>query len=128
MIKMQIKKYFRPCLLPVIAVMCFVLVAPAFADMKEVDEAELSRTKVSLTGTPIKNFNCVEKNGTCLETEQDIVTSDKVAAVSSSAVRSITTEAINLNQNINGQTTFQFYFGGSNSYVTGPGITSVKPR
>jgi len=48
--KMRIKKYFLPCFLPVIAVMCFLLLAPAFADMEKVDEAELAQVNASVTG------------------------------------------------------------------------------
>ena len=47
---MRIKKYFLPCFLPVIAVMCFLLLAPAFADMEKVDEAELAQVNASVTG------------------------------------------------------------------------------
>jgi hypothetical protein len=55
--KMRIKKYFLPCFLPVIAVLCFVLLAPAFADMEKVDEAELARTNASVTGASDKDWN-----------------------------------------------------------------------
>ena len=57
---MRIKKYFLPCFLPVIAVLCFFFLSPAFADMKKVDEAELASDKdsnagaVSAVGTPDK--------------------------------------------------------------------------
>jgi hypothetical protein len=57
MMKMRIKKYFRPCFLPVIVVLCFVLIAPAFAEMKKVDEAELARTNASVTGASDKDRN-----------------------------------------------------------------------
>jgi len=52
---MRIKKYFLPCFLPVIAVLYFVLLAPAFADMNKVDEAELARTNASVTGESVKD-------------------------------------------------------------------------
>jgi hypothetical protein len=55
--KMRIKKYFLPCFLPVIAVLCFVLLVPAFADMKKVDEAELARANASVTGASDKDSN-----------------------------------------------------------------------
>ena len=54
---MRIKKYFLPCFLPVIAVLCFLLLAPAFADMKKVDEAELARANASVTGASDKDSN-----------------------------------------------------------------------
>jgi len=124
---MRIKKDFMPFFSLVIAVLCFVFVSTAFADMKKVDETELAQANASVTGTPIKNLNCVEKDGTCSETKQNLVTSDKVADASSPAVKNITTGVIDLNQNINGQTTFQFHFGGATANTTG-GITSVTPR
>ena len=40
---------------------------------------------------------------------------------------SVSKETNTLGLNINGQETFTFYFGGSNSNTTG-GIISVKPR
>jgi len=57
MMKMRIKKYFLPCFLPVIAVLSFVLLAPAFADMKKVDEAELAKVNTSVTGESDKDWN-----------------------------------------------------------------------
>ena len=50
--KMRIKKDFLPCFLSIIAVLCFVLLSPAFADFKKVNECELARTNASLTGMP----------------------------------------------------------------------------
>jgi len=102
-----------------------VLVYPAFAEMGKVDDAELSQINVSVTGAPVKKqINCVEKNGSCLETNQDRVTSDKVSVGSSQAVRNTATYSDDLNMNVNGQTTYQFHFGGATT-VQG-GITSVN--
>jgi hypothetical protein len=120
------KGYNGPSILCAVLLFGAVLVSPAFADMKKVDEAELARMNASVTGTPIKDINCVEKDGICQEMKQDMVTSYQRASVYSPSV-SNTTESTNLNLNINGQTTFQFYFGGANSNMTG-GITSVKPH
>ena len=50
--RMRIKKDFLPCFLPVIAVLCFVILAPAFAQFNKVNECELARTNASLTGEP----------------------------------------------------------------------------
>jgi hypothetical protein len=49
--KMRIKKDFLLCFLPIIVVLCFVLLSPAFA-FKKVNECELARTNASLTGLP----------------------------------------------------------------------------
>jgi len=69
MMKMRIKKYFLPCFLPVIAILCFVLLVPAFADMKKVDEAELARANASVTGTSNKDWNAgaVSTGGTTID-------------------------------------------------------------
>jgi hypothetical protein len=121
------KGYNGPSILCAVLLFGAVLVSQAFADMGKIDDAELSRINASVTGISVKKqINCVEKDGTCLETKQNSVTSNNVAAPSPS-VRGITNEAIDLNLNISGQTTFQFYFGGSTSNVTGS-ITSVKSR
>ena len=99
----------------------------AAARSEKVEEDELARTNASVTGASVKKqINCVEKDGTCLETKPDRVTSNNVVAASPT-VRVSATEASDLNLNINGQTTFQFYFGGATSIVTG-GITPVKSR
>ena len=104
-----------------------ILVSPAFAGMGTVDDSELSQINASMTGASIKKqVNCVEKNGSCLEANQDRVTSDQVSVGSSQAVKSTATYNNDVNMNINGQSTFQFHFGGS-STVTG-GITTVIPR
>ena len=49
---MRIKKDFLLYFLSIIAVLCFVLLSPAFAEFKKVNECELARTNASLTGMP----------------------------------------------------------------------------
>ena len=122
--KMRIKKYFLPCFLPAIAVMCFVLLSPAFADMEKVDEAELARANASVTGASVNDqIVSVEKNVVSQETCQTCGT-DTGGAVFSPSV-SKETNVVSLN--IKGQGTFNFIFGGWNSNMTG-GVTSVKTR
>jgi hypothetical protein len=117
-------RLFPGLIIPVIAVVCFVLLAPAFADMKKVDEAELARTNASVTGAPVKDWNVgVEKDAVISETWQTNETLNN--SVYSPQMNKDTGDAINLDLNIKGQTTFQFYFGQWNSSMTG-GITSVK--
>ena len=82
MMKMRIKKYFLPCFLPVIAVLCFVLPAPAFADMKKVDEAELAGANASVTGASDKDWNAsaVSAGGTLDKTILDSSPPDSKAS------------------------------------------------
>jgi hypothetical protein len=121
------KRYNGTSILCAVLLFGAIIVTPAFAGMGKVDEAELAQINASVTGVSVKKqINCVEKDGTCLETKQDRVTSNNVAAFSPT-VRSNTTESIILDLNIKGQKTFEFYFGGSTSITTG-GITSVNPR
>ena len=47
---MRIKQHLLPCFLPVIAVLCFVFLSPAFAYFQKVNECELARVNASLTG------------------------------------------------------------------------------
>ena len=68
------KGYNGPLILCAVLLFGAVLVFPAFADMKEVEDAELARTNASVTGTPTKNLNCVEKNGICQDINQDYAT------------------------------------------------------
>ena len=63
--------------------LCAVFVSPAFADMDKVNDDELARTNASVTGTPLKHLNCVEKDGVCEGMKQDYVTSDKGVSFSS---------------------------------------------
>ena len=120
---MRIKKYFLPCFLPVIAVLCFVFLSPAFADMKKVDETELAQANASVTGASIKEpIVSVDKNTVLWENDHLINSTERVF----SPVVNKATEAINLNLNINGQETFNFYFEKGNSTITGPGITPAK--
>jgi hypothetical protein len=125
---MRFKKDLLPCFMSVIAVLCFVILAPVFADMKKIDETELARTNASVTGKSIKNrINCVEKNGVCEETKQDRVNTDKVAAVSYPAVINTTEAIIDKSMNINGNEVFQFGMSGTYSNkVSGGIITSVQ--
>jgi len=122
------KGYIGPSILCAVLLFGAVLVSLAFANMDKVDDAELARTNASVTGTPPQHLNCVEKDGVCGETKQDYVTSDKGAIVSSSATSNINiNDVINLNLNIKGETTFQFYRGATTSTMTG-GINSVTTR
>jgi len=50
--KVRIKQHLLPCFLPVIAVLCFVFLSPAFADLRKVNECELARMNASITGAP----------------------------------------------------------------------------
>ena len=123
---MRIKKYFLPCFWPVIAVLCFVFLSPAFAGMKKVDEVELARTNVSLTGTSVKDQNVgVEKGMVIPETCQTCENFDKNDAVFSPSVNRANWIGVDLN--VSGQTTFKFYRGETNANMTG-GIISVTPR
>ena len=125
MMKMWIKKYFLPCFLSVIAVLCFVFLSPAFADMKEVDEAELARANASVTGASVQDqIVGVEKGAVSPEMCQACGTGTGNAGFSPSVSKAM--ERISLDLNIKGQTTFQFYLGPTTTNVTG-GITSVKP-
>ena len=117
-------RLFPVVIISVIAVLCFVLLAPAFAGMKKVDEAELSRTNASVTGASIKDQIVGDEN-VRVETWQAIGTIDKGDAGFSLSLGKA--EGTSVDMNINGQKTFQFYMGPSTTNMTG-GITSVKPR
>jgi hypothetical protein len=80
--KMRIKKYFLPCFLPIIAVLSFVLPAPAFADMKNVDEAELAQANASVTRASDKDWNAfaVSAGGTLNKTILDYSPPDSKAS------------------------------------------------
>ena len=115
------KEHNGPSIICAVLLFGAVLVSPAFADMKKVDERELSRTNASVTGASVKDqLAGVAKVEINPETLQVSETLNKDADFS--PLVSKTTESIGLN--INGQPTFQFYYGGSGS-TTGS-ITSVK--
>jgi hypothetical protein len=122
--KMRIKKYFLPCFLPVITVLSFVLPAPAFADMKKVDEVELARANASVTGAsvPADQIIGVEKGAVSPETWKASGTNTGDAVLSPP----VSTESAFLSLNINGQETFKFGITGVNSTVTGGVVTSAK--
>ena len=121
--KMRIKKYFLLCFLPVIAVLCFVLLAPAFADMKKVDEAELAQMNASVTGESVKDQSAGVEKGVVIPEKCQACGTDTGDAVLSPSV-SMETNIVSMN--IKNQETLKFYFGGSRTDVTG-GIW-VKPR
>ena len=80
---MRIKKYFLPCFLPIIAVLCFLLlIAPAFADIEKVDDAELAQANVSVTGASDKDWNvsAVSAGGTLDKTILDSSPPDSKAS------------------------------------------------
>ena len=115
---MRIKKYFLPCFLPVIAVLCFVLLAPAFAEMKKVDEAELARANVSVTGASDKDWNAgaVSAGGTLDKTVLDLYPPD-----------SKDSNSFSLNVHSLGPETGTYNYGALNPNYVGS-ITWVKTR
>ena len=116
------KEHNGPSIICAVLLFGAVLVSPAFAEKQKVDEAELARTNASVTGAFVKDQVAgVDKDSIRRETLQTDSTLDKEAVVLSPAA-SKTMQGLGLN--INGQPTFQFYYGGSSS-TTG-GITSVK--
>jgi len=121
---MRIKKDFLLFFLPVIAVLCFVFLSPAFAAMDKIDEAELARTNASVTGAPVNNQVAgVEKGVANQDTWQASENFNRDTVIFPSFGK---TDGTSVNLNVIGQTTFQFYLGGSASNITGPGIYSVK--
>ena len=119
----EMKEHNGPSIICAVLLFGAVLVSPAFADMKKVDERELARANASVTGASVKDpvvgVAKVEVNPP--DTLQVSETLNKDAIFPTPSV-SKTTDSIGLN--INGQPTFQFYYGGSGS-TTGS-ITSVK--
>jgi len=111
----------------VIAFMSFVFLAPAFADMKNVDEAELAKTNASVTGASEKDqiFDA-EKNMVNPETTLKVRDTINKDANISPSVNDTTIAPTSLDMNVNGQTTFTFGFGGATSNVTGGGVNSCK--
>lgn len=50
---MHIKQNFLPCFLSVVVIVNVIFISSAFADLKMVEESELARTNVSITGTTV---------------------------------------------------------------------------
>jgi hypothetical protein len=119
----EMKEHYEPSIICAVLLLGAVLVSPAFADMKKVDETELARANASVTGASIKEpIASVDKNAVLWDNDH---LKNSTERVFSPAVNKAT-EAINLNLNIGGQETFNFYFERGNSTITGPGITSAK--
>jgi hypothetical protein len=120
--KMRIKKYFLPFFLPVIAVLCFVFLSPAFADMKKVDEAELARANASVTGASDKNWKAgaVSADGTL----------DKTVLVLSPPDSKVS-EGFSLNVPMGPETTYYSHpwaNNGTNQLYWGGGTTTTYIR
>jgi hypothetical protein len=120
----EMKGHYEPSIVCAVLLFGAVLVSPAFADMKKVDETELAKANASVTGVSIKEaIASVDKNTVLWENDPRQNTTERVF---SPAVNKAT-EAINLNLNISGQETFNFYFERGNSTITaGLGVTPAK--
>lgn len=125
---MRIKQYLLSCALWAIAFMCFVFLAPAFAELEKVEEDELARTNASVYGTPVST--AVTPDEAKILENPEILSSTNSATntelVLSPPINKAV-EGIGLNLNIKGQETFMFHFGGSTTTLTG-GITTVTPH
>jgi hypothetical protein len=119
----EMKGHYDPSIICAVLLFGTVLVSPAFADMKKVDETELAQANASVTGASIQEpVASVDKNTVLQENDPR---QNGTEHISSPAVNKPMV-GTGLNLNISGQETFNFYFGGSNSTVTGPGVTPVK--
>jgi hypothetical protein len=103
-----------------------VLVSPAFADKKKVDEADLARINASLTGAFVKNQTAdIEKDVRDQERLQASEDFNKDADVSPSVSKKSKT----VDQKISDHTTSNFGFTEMNMSVTVTGgINAVKSR
>ena len=123
---MRIKQHCLTFVLT-IAFMCFVFVSFAFAELKDVEEEELARTNVSISGTPVATEESPDvkklvENPETLSSPDTAVSTDLVLSPKVN-----TTDPIGLNMHINGQETHMFHFGGSSTTMTG-GISTVPTR
>ena len=118
------KEYNGPLILCAALLLGALLIAPAFAEMKKVDDSEMAKTNASVTGASVKDQNVgVEKYLVNPQLLPDSESFNKNA--DSSPTMSASSAATFLDMNINGQTTFTFGFGGS-TYSEEGSITSVK--
>jgi hypothetical protein len=117
----EMKGHYEPSIICAVLLFGAVLVSPAFADMKKVDEAELARANASVTGAIKEPVASVDKNTVLQESDPRQNGTERVF---SPAVNKA--EVLSVDLNIGGQTTFQFYRGPTNSTITGPGITPAK--
>ena len=101
-----------------------VLVSPAFAQMKKVDDAELARTNASVTGASVTDRIAGGEKGALL---QDVSvaagTGTKGDAGFSPSVNVL--ESVGIGLHITGQETFKFKVDGIHSETMG-GVTSVN--
>ena len=123
---MRIKQHCLTFVLT-IAFMCFVFVSFAFAELKDVEEEELARTNVSISGTPVATEESPDVKK-LVENPETLSSPDSSADTGLAlSPPNKTAEAIGLNLHVNGQETFKFNFGGGTTNTTG-GITTVTPR
>jgi hypothetical protein len=102
---------------------CTILVSPAFAQMKKVDEAELALTNASVTGESVKNQGVAAEKGAAV---QDSVTTGNLAKGESLLVPYDNSfESVGINLNIKGQESFTFRVDRFRSETTG-GVTGVS--
>jgi len=124
---MRIKQHCLTFILLTIAFICFVFVSFAFAELKDVEEEELARTNVSVSGTPVATEESPDVKK-LVENPETLSSPDSTADTGLALSPQVkTTDAIGLNMHINGQETHKYYFGGSTTNLTG-GITTVTPR
>ena len=113
-------------LLIIVAVCLYgaVLLSLAYAEMKKVDESELSRINASVTGATMTDRTAgIEKSMSRQETVQTVANVDKGEAFVTPSVR--TMENLGISLNVRGQETFRFQTTGVSASTTG-GATGVK--
>ena len=120
------KGYNGPSILCAALIFGAILVSPTFADMKKVDEADLSKIKASVTGASVKNRNAdIEKD---VRDQERLLASERETFNKDAYVSpSVSKESNPVDQTISDRTTSNFGFTGMNMGITG-GINAVKSR
>lgn len=120
------KGHYEPSVICAVLLFGAVLVSPAFADMKKVDEKELSRTNASVTGASVKD-QIVDVEKYVLDQEKERLQDSETFNKDANAPPSVSKGSNSVDTYVSGHTASNVGFAGLNMITTG-GITAAKPR
>ena len=122
----EMKGYNGPSILCAALLFGALLIAPAFAEMKKANEAEMAKANASVTGASVKD-QIVDAEKDVLNQEKEALQASETFNKDAKVPPSVSKESNSVDTYVSGHTASNVDFTGLNMITTG-GITAAKPR
>ena len=121
----EMKGYNGPSILCAALLFGALLIAPAFAEMKKVDDAEMAKANASVTGASVKD-QIVDAEKDVLKQEEEALQASETFNKGDNVPPSVSKESNSVDTYVSGHTASNVGFEGLNVITTGGSITPAK--